>query len=310
MKRLFAAAVLVLAALCLALVCVAADEPYISDEHVYVAAPDGVPCEAEFTDGVLTAPLVPGSTIYFVIEGADRAEDLSDRYARVQFDFAKSSGEEYVGTPTIEYRMCYDAAGRRQIGYSYLVAVPITDAGDSDTHLICARVSLRHQKSGSVYFSATVQSAGVLADAVEITCTGGDNVLSFSDDTNAVRLDFEYAVYTVEIAGQAPVNVGVSFLPFTDIAWAYPSAELFCLDWQYEPIFNRIGTLEVPAAPGSYFYEVRGSELCDLTASYTASTGCFTVETRRLGSYVVSDRQLGTPERTELPENPPTGFTQ
>lgn len=310
MKRLFAAAAAVSAALCLAFFCSAADEPYISADRLYVAAPDGLPCEAEFTDGTLAAPLVPGSTLYFVIEGAGRAEDLSDYYARVQFDFSKSSGEEYVGTPSIEYRMCYDAAGNRQTGYSYLVAVPILDVSDNSAHTIRARVSLRHQKSGSVYFTATVQPDGILVNATDIVCAGGDNVISFSSDTHAVRLDFEDACFTVEIASQPSVNVGVSFLTFTDIAWAYPSARLFCLDWQHAPVFNRIGTLEIPASPGSFLYEVRGSELYDLTSTYLSSTGCFTVETRRLGSYVVSDMALTVPERTSLPENPPTGSMQ
>ena len=307
MKRLQAMLAALLAAVLLCPVCEAVDGPVIRDDEVYVAASDGVPCLASFSDGRLEAPLFPGDTIYFVIEGADRAEDLSDLYARVLFDFTGSCGEELAGTPAIEYRMRYDAAGRRQIGYSYLVAVPIAETEERSAQELCARVSLRRQKSGSVRFSATVQPAGALQNAAEISCTGMVCPLRFEDGITAVRLEFGEAVFTVEIAGQGEANVGLCTYPFTDLAWAYPSAVLSCLDWQHEPIFNRIGVLEIPAAPGSFLYEVQGRELADRTDTYVAATGCFTLETRRLGSYVISDRALGTPERTDLPPNPLTG---
>jgi hypothetical protein len=309
MKRFAAVLAAALAVLMLGIVSVAADDPSISSEAIYVASPDGIPCAVEHTNGRIVDTVEPGSTVYFVIEGASRAEDLSNRYARVLFTDGDSTGEDYVGTPSIEYRMLYDAGGTRQVGYSYVVALPVLDVQDDNMHTVRARVGLSRLQAGSLTFSFYVQKDSGIADAQTILCEGENLYLSFAEETDYVRLRFgDTAQFTVATAGQAGVNVGVSFASFTDLTWSYPSADLRCISWRSHPIFNRIGTLALTAVSDQYCYEIRSGALVDLTDTYSEEEGAFLIRTRRLGSYVISDQPLGEAENTEPRPNPPTGF--
>ncbi len=307
MRQLAALAAALLTALALAAVC-AAEEPMINTQHIYVAAPGGIPCEASHTNGRLADTIEPGSTVYFVIDEAVRAEDLADRYARILFSDKDSGGEEYVGEPTIEYRMLYDAAGTRQIGYSYVIALPVLSVRDTEMHPVRGRAALSRLQTGSFSFSFYVQENSGVADAQPILCGDADLPLRFADEASYVQLQFSGGVqFTVDVSGQEPVNVGVSFETFTDLAWAYPLASLRCISWTHTPVFNRTGTLTILEEPDFYLYEIRGKELFDLTDTYFEERGAFVISTRRLGSFVISDRPLGKAENTDLPQNPPTG---
>jgi len=287
---------------------VSADGPYISAESIYVAAPNSIPCEVEQSGGQLVATVEPGSIVYFIIDGASRAEDLTDILARIYFDDENSEGEEYVGTPSIEYRMLYDRDGKNQIGYHYVFAMPILDVPDAEMITLRGRAALARQQAGSLSFLIYVQEDSGVADAEVIYCNSNNQILAFDEDISYASLYFSNAAqFSVCVMGQAPLNVGVSFAKFTDIMWQYPSANIRCISWPHEPIFNYTGTLKLTSAPGMYLYEIRGSELYDLTDTYSEKARAFRVSTRRLGSYVISDMPLGEPENTEMPYNPPTG---
>jgi|GEM_PF-1607029 len=312
MKRLAAFAAALLAAWALsaaAFATQAAPTPTISPDEIYVAAPQGVPRAAAHTDGALSEVLEPGSTIYFVIEGAVRAQDLTSRYARIFFDDGESTGEDLVGVPAIEYRMLYDADGTRQIGYSYVLALPILpQMPDRDLHAIRARVGLSRQRAGSLTFTANVQSRDAFFDAQTIACKGARCRVEFPADARSVHLAFRGGIlFSVELGGQAAAEAGVSYATFTDLSAAYPSASLFCIEWRRAPIFNRVGTLFLPAGEETYLYEVRGRSLVDLTDAYDASAGGFSLQTRRLGAYVIADRPLEEAETADPPTNPLVG---
>lgn len=58
--------------------------------------------------------------------------------------------------------------------------------------------------------------------------------------------------------------------------------------------FDNTGKLYLPADEGSYLYEVSGDTVRGIEASYSRIDGCFIVSTKRLGYYVVTDKQLGS----------------
>lgn len=285
-----------------------ADTPHISSDSIYVAAPDNIPCEVEQSGGQLVATVEPGSIVYFVIDGASRAEDLADILPRIYFDDDNSEGEEYVGNPSIEYRMLYDRDGKNQVGYHYVFAMPILGVPDAEMITLRGRAALSRQQAGSLSFLIYVQEDSGVADAEVIYCNSNNQLLSFSEDISYASLYFSnVAQFSVCVIGQGPLNVGVSFSRFTDIMWQYPSANIRCISWPNEPIFNYTGTLKLTSAPNMYLYEIRGDELYDLTDTYSEKARAFRVSTRRLGGYVISDIPLGEPENNELPYNPPTG---
>jgi len=285
-----------------------ADGPYISSESIYVAAPNSIPCEVEQSGGQLVATVEPGSIVYFIIDGASRAEDLTDILPRIYFDDDNSEGEEYVGAPSIEYRMLYDREGKNQAGYHYVFAMPILEVPDAEMITLRGRAALARQQAGSLSFLIYVQEDSGVADAEVIYCNSNSQILDFNDSISYASLYFSNAAqFSVCVIGQGPLNVGISFSKFTDIIWQYPSANIRCVSWPYEPIFNYTGTLKLTSAPDMYLYEIRGSELYDLTNTYSEKARAFRVSTRRLGSYVISDMPLGEPESTEMPYNPPTG---
>lgn len=282
--------------------------PYISDEKIYVASPGGLPCEAEQSNGQLSETVEPGSTVYFVIEGASRAEDLANVLARVYFDDDNSEGEEYIGSVSIEYRMLYDKDGKKQVGYHYVFAMPLLEVPDSEMITVRGRAALARQRAGSLSFLIYVQEESGAADAEIFYCDSANQIISFDDSLNYASVYFSNAAqFSVCVKGQGSVNIGISFAKYTDIAQAYPSADIRCISWLQEPIFNYSGTLKIISAPDTYLYEIRGSELYDLSDTYSEKDHAFKFSTRRLGCYVISDIPLGEDINPEPQFNPPTG---
>ena len=307
MKRMAALLAALLTVLALTAVSLA-QEPFVSPEKIYVASPDGIPREVSHTKGQLTEAVEPGSTVYFVISGASRAEDLADRYARVLFTDRDGEGQEFVGDPTIEYRMLYDAAGTRQVGYSYVIALPVLEIQDGKPHRVRGRAALSRRQEGSVSFSFDIRENSGLAEAAEIECGEKTLLLEFPIGESYARLLFSDEIsFTVNVSEQEALRIGFSQAEFTDVARTYPDASLHCMEWKNTPVFNRTGTLSIDAKPGLFLYEVRAHTLYDLTDTYSEEDAAFLVSTRRLGSYVVSDLALGETISPPAAENPPTG---
>lgn len=295
MKRMgFLAAVLVTVLLCV--VCALAEEEaaaaIIDGTQVFVAEPGGEPYRIESGGDSLRTVVRPGSTIYFSIAHAARAEDLNG--LRVVVDWSK--GGELTGAPKIEYRQMMDKTGQTSLGYRYVAAVEILDAADARPHTLRGSIKIAKRANATapeVSLTILVREDGRSSTGWAVECERSTFLMEFGRADEAAQILFyDRGYFEVGVVGQDPLNVGCTTVPVTDIAERYRSAALKFLTWGKRPFFNRTGKLVLYAEPGSFLYALRGDSLVDITGSYSEEEGGFVLTTRRLEGFVISDRAL------------------
>ncbi|HWP50745.1 MAG TPA: hypothetical protein VN626_03500 [Clostridia bacterium] len=308
MKRIgFLVAMLVTALLCV--ICVLAEEPaaaVIDGTQVFVAEPGEDPRQIESGAESLRTVVKPGSTVYFSIANAVRAEDLNGLRAVVDW----SKGEELTGSPRIEYRRMMDTTGQTSLGYRYVVALEILDTADTRPHTLRGSIKIAKRANASapeVSLTILVRQDGRDNTDRVVTCAQKTLLMEFGRTEEMVRISFfDSGYFEVGVTGQGPLDVGCTTEPVTDIAERYPEAALKFISWSKQPFFNRIGKLVLYAERDSFLYALRGSGLVETTGSYSEEEGGFVLTTRRLEGFVVSDRALD-PEAVPVPQsNPPT----
>ncbi|WMJ83419.1 hypothetical protein ACS3UN_10125 [Oscillospiraceae bacterium LTW-04] len=309
MKRIvFWLAALLTALLCV--VCAMAEEAavaVIDGTQVFVAEAGGEPCQIESGGESLRTVVRPGSTIYFSIANATRAEDLNG--LRVVVDWSK--GGELTEMPRIEYRRMMDETGETSLGFRYVAAVDILDTADIKPHTLRGYIKIAKRANASapkVSLTILVRQDGREDTDRIVACTQKKLILEFSRAEEMVQIAFyDRGFFEVNVTGQGPLNVGCSTEPVTDIAERYPGATLKFLTWGNRPFFNRSGKLVLYAGPGSFLYALNGNRLVELSEGYSEQEGGFVVITRRLEGFVISDRPLD-PAAVPVPQpNPPTG---
>ncbi len=279
----------------------------ISGSHIYVAAPGEVPSEVSHTNGELQSAVVPGSTVYFEIDNALRAEDLAGVRALIDWQ----EGEEMAEAPKIEYKMMYDRTGREKIGYRYVVALPIRESAAGARFRLRGEVMVAPrltEKEPRFAFSITAKTGSKTISADSILCQRNQFVLEFGDNIGQITLMFgEVGRFDIDAEGQGRVNVGFRTDELTDIADRYSYAGLEFIDWPAHPIFNRVGQLILYSDPGRFLYELIPGGLRQIENSYVEEEEYFVINTRRLGTYVIADQPLDRVEYGPVKENPPTG---
>ena len=280
-------------------------EPYVVTSEAYVASPGQLPQQVECSpSGELGEAVYPGSTVYFPIQNARRAEDLTGLRAYVDW----THGSTYCGTPMIEYRMLYSADGE-EIGYRYVVSIEINEIADSAPHTISGGLKVSKLSANNVQakFSFTVRLGSSTVTADSVMCEGSSFTLDFGKGAGQTALLFSsYARFEIDAEGQGPINVGYSTDPFGDYVESYPDNSLGFISWTYAPIFNRVGQLLIYTDESSQIYELEGDKLVACDAYYSVEYEAYVIETRRLGSYVISDGALGDPVEP-VRTNPATG---
>jgi hypothetical protein len=285
----------------------AQQDPRVAGGQIFVAAPGESPCAAEHVEGRLKQAVSPESVVYFPIENAQRAEDLTGFRAIARFE----NGERQAGEPRIEYRRMYDAQGVVSLGYRYVVALPLLDIPDAEDYIVSGAVRVARRLTSDqpeVSFSLVLRRGSRLVSSGSAICNAQDLLLEFGGQTGVVTVSFYNAAhFEVDIEGQGAVNVGCSVEPLTDIQARYPDAQLRFLYWRRPPIFNRAGVLHLYADEGEHLYELRADGLQGLPNAYSQADAAFVLTTRRLGGYVISDRPLAWPQEPVAQPNPPTG---
>lgn len=278
----------------------------IDGTQVFVSEADGDPRQIESAGESLRTVVRPGSTIYFSIANAFRAEDLEG--LRVVVDWSK--GAELTGIPRIEYRRMMDKTGKTSLGLRYVAAVDILDNADAKPHTLRGSIKLAKRASASapkVSLTILVRQDGRENTDQRVSCARKNLVMDFSRTEEMVQIAFyDRGFFEVGVAGQGPLNVGCTTDPVTDIAERYPGASLKFLTWNSPPFFNRSGQLVLYAQPGSFLYTLHGNRLVNIAGGYSEQEGGFVLNTRRLEGFVISDRPLD-PEAVPVPmSNPPT----
>lgn len=301
-------------ALCLAATvltaAISADEavPELDLDAVFIAQQNMPPQKAEHAGENFRASLLPGSTVYFSIKNAHRAEDISGY--RAIFDWSK--GEEYVTRSRVEYCEVFDSDGKTSLGYRYVVAMGLTETSDDVMRTLRGSVRFADRASRltpEISFTVSVGKGADLGKADTIYCNSPSVKIEFGTLSETVVINFhDFCSFEVETVGQQDIDAGCSTQPLTGIAERYRSADLKFIWWYKRPIFDHVGTLRIyPENNEKYLYELKGGELVDISESYDNTQNAFVVSTRRLEGYVLSDKML-SPDALLVPEaNPPTG---
>lgn len=308
MKRIgFLVVALMVALLCA--FCALAEETavaVIDGTQVFVAEPGGEPQRIQSSGDSLRTVVKPGSTLYFSIANAVRAEDLNG--LRVVLDWSK--GEEMTDTPRIEYRRMMDETGKTSLGFRYVAAVTILDTADSRPHTLRGSIKIAKRANASapeVSLTILVRQDGRGGTDRVVECARSTFLLELGRTNETVHLSFyDRGYFEVDMTGQGSLDVGCITAPVTDIAERYPQAELKFLTWGKKPFFNRSGKLVLYADPETFLYTLQGSRLMQITDSYSEAEGGFVLNTRRLEGFVISDRALDL-SAVPIPQpNPPT----
>jgi len=310
LKRFTALLTAILIAVSVMPTAVSAEEavPELDLDAVFIAQQNMPPQKAEHSGENFRASLLPGSTVYFSIKNAHRAEDISGY--RAIFDWSK--GEEYVARSRVEYCEVFDSDGKTSLGYRYVVAMGLTETSDDVMRTLRGSVRFADRASRitpEISFTVSVGKGANLGRADSIYCDSPSVKIEFGTLSETVVINFhDFCSFEIETIGQQDIDAGCSTQPLTDISERYRSADLKFIWWYKRPIFDRVGTLRIyPEHNEKYLYELRGGELVDISESFDNAHDAFVIPTRRLEGYVLSDRAL-SPDALLVPEaNPPTG---
>lgn len=118
-------------------------------------------------------------------------------------------------------------------------------------------------------------------------------VVDFDDVDEEIELLFgNNASFLVNVKNQGNLYLGYSLKPNTDVMDQNKDANIDFISFPAKPSFNRIGKLHLYADKDAYIYELTGNGLKKLNAKYDEDYEAHIVETRALGSYVISDTEL------------------
>ncbi len=305
MRRWIEMAAILLFALLFSVTAFAQEAVRVSLDEVFIEAPDDRPRRMKLEEQRLRVVVDPGTILYFPIENAQRAEDLSGLRAAVRW----SKGEELAAPARIEYRQMYDATGNTPLGYRYVVVLAPADAGAFGTMQGEVKVAKRlNSPAESVSFTISVRSSEQKGEESLYRCTSRELWVDFSGTGEWATIEFPGgAQFVVATPGQRQLNIGCSVEPFTDFVERYPAARMRFFCWGGRPIFDHEGKLTVSGEQNEYFYRVIPGGLVDCTGLYSAEAGGFVLETRSLTEFVVSDRPLDWGVAAPLPDNPAVG---
>ena len=292
----------------------AADDPLvITGDGVYLARPGGSPTEIGFDEnGRLDTSVPPGSSLYFAIDNATIASHVAGYTATIRC----IAGEECVELPVaIRYEQLFDSTGRNGV-YHYAVQVAFYALNYEEAPILDAYVSVgtpRDKKPDQFRFAAIVQEGPLEEQMGIFSCPPDpDGLTVFVDDkednNTYMRLLFDdMASFSVRTGRQRPLDLSYINLVDLRIAEYYPEGEFVALTFPGEPVFDNKGTLRIFAPDAYHLHEVTDTGIIAPTYSYDEEEGCFMIEPRRLGSYLLSTVALPGDLFGQFKQNPPTG---
>lgn len=310
MKRILAVMIALFVAVSIAAVPFAADDgnvPQINVDEIFLAEKNSPPTKLDRTGDTLRMEIEPESTLYFSISNARRAEDLNGLRAVTNW----SKGEEYTLTPRIEYREMMDTDGITSLGYRYVISMQLTGLADEGAHTLRGTIKLAKRTSSiapTVSFTLLMRKDAGSDEFRMIKCDSPKTIAEFTGGHEAATIFFyDFGYFDVELHDQGPLNIGCSLLPITDIEERYRDAGLRFISWSKPPIFNRVGSMVIPADESEYLYELRGTTLVDRNDTYQEQISSFVIKTRRLEGFVLSDRPLPPNAKVQPQPNPLNG---
>jgi len=158
------------------------------------------------------------------------------------------------------------------------------------------------------------------AKATDLVVTDTGMIFNFADldeQDEETEISFEEdddVSFTVDTSHQGELVLSMDTDEIEAVEKAYPSANLDFYNFN-GATFRKTGTLLIPAEEGQFIYEYRDGALQPVNAKYDSFEEAFSIKTKTLGRYVVSDVELAVgaavaPAETATPTvtaNPITG---
>ncbi|MFV0497018.1 MAG: hypothetical protein ACK5L0_02450 [Candidatus Fimivivens sp.] len=182
--------------------------------------------------------------------------------------------------------------------YIYFLAVTLDNSTSTSSIDVIGNVEMR--KSGSfdyeeMQLDVNMEVAYPVANEAVIT----EDLQLFKEGTGFVgdseeEFTFECdddSYFTVNTVGQSKLLLAASTDFDSDIADLYPDANLNFF-YGNGATFNKTGVLTLAADEGSFLYQLKDDGMVRLNAEYDEYDEAFTVKTKTLGKYIVSDTEL------------------
>ncbi|MCI5801552.1 MAG: hypothetical protein MR014_05145 [Oscillospiraceae bacterium] len=244
------------------------------------------------------------------------------------------SFSDYFGTDDLD--IDFDLTLKKGSTSKYFSEVTLTDApaagnwdvaeDDQNTSGNCKTVNVT-----GTFGWGWIDSDAEDSDDAELTVGEGSVVFDDDDITFGTFIfdDMDEVEYAVKMSKQDAVNMYVDS-KVTDeiksIMKKYEDADISVLNFKGAPEFDFTGTLTYYVEDEDteyFFYQVKNGKIAETAAKYDDDDACFTLKTRALGTYIISDTELDptadgddaedtdtdtdTTADTEDKENPETG---
>ena len=259
-------------------------------------------------DTMADLTLVPGDIIYIDLGTKD-----SDDMKSIKLFTTNIMNLDAVSTPTIVFAKRPNGADYRYFAKITLKASTAVASKDVSFDLKLGKTSSSPIETETISFTVKnyMNTAGYdemaknygeivtattpLASAGVTTALPVINgpVCSFDDDEEE-SLEFgDVALFEVDTNGQSTdLYLGWNTTFNSTVAAKYPDANIDFVTFAATPVFNRNGDLYLYADEDTYFYEIVNNEIKATKAVYDEDYGAFTLKTRKLGSYAISDKEL------------------
>lgn len=261
--------------------------------------------------------LCPGEEYYFPL--MIRYEDEVPSHLRQEegegkrFDLTIQTGEDVIQPPRVEmengrYYLVVDTKpvyGTETTQAEIAVRLQEEDTGKelgTDT----VRFEVGSQKMKSVEDVPAGEAVRV-SNAAPVLTAGQFQSLSEKNDGDEVLLVGPGWEYQVDVAGAEGMNLYSTAAVVPEVLEKYPEQEFRFLSFPGNPDFQTPGTLTVDVSDLSasyggefYLYRYLGDRLYYLRSQYDAESETLSFRPSQLGSYVITDREIGDVEVTRV----------
>jgi hypothetical protein len=248
-------------------------------------------------DGKVITSVAYGDTAYFKLtDGADDPKDITSAasVAKLNVSAKWTKGADVVKSVEIVKK-----------SGAYYVAVATTGSSLSSTNVV-GKISLKGKtgtgsseetlkgKDGSFEVDFDVKYPSKDATGDELTATT-KTVYDFSDvDETEYTINFgdndAVAVAVVSVKNTGKVLLGCDTDDIAEIVDAYPDAKIKCV--ALTGTFKKTAELTIYADEDTYLYEVVDGKVKAVDAEYDDDEGGFVLNTKVLGTYLISNTEL------------------
>lgn len=283
-------------------------EFYVDDEY-------GKVVKATYDDGQ-SAPLVlnmgqgfsvePGQTIYIPIVGSAKDDSKVKSYKVVtDWRVGKLSSNPDIALVKTYEDVDEDGNATGSGVYQYCVKLKLPTASATGSYDLNGTIKVAKSTTKAkdltedlyVTLNATIEyRSDDTQGSGDYRVNNSRPVIIFDKDDSDAEItwgeDDSLAMFEVNVGGQSKLNLAMSTVPDDKIIGNYDASINF-VNFTHSPSFSRTGTLYLYADEDTYLYEVIDGKVRELTsAEYDEGYSAWTIKTRKLGSYAISDKKL------------------